>query len=332
MLITDNGHQERRGAADDFPLITFALLTYNQERYVQKAIEGALSQTYPSLEILISDDASDDETYQIVLSQVKNYTGAHKIVLNRNETTLGLCRHVNKIFALASGQMIVVAAGDDISFPSRVMKIYEVLRAKSPLLIHSRAILIDGDGRPVSNVNLPYEKFQRIMASPEKAAISGSLYLGATGAWNKKLFDQYGPLKYDDAFEDLVLGFRAALENGVVFIDEPLIYYRYNVGWSAKAVKAWDLRGQIAWERKHVAMMLAVFRQRLADAECNGTTSDDIQALLRSRIERYKRIESVMNSRFACLLVCMIGAKKSVRWAGGKLAQLTRGVFCTSRP
>jgi cellulose synthase/poly-beta-1,6-N-acetylglucosamine synthase-like glycosyltransferase len=40
---------------DNRPLVSFILLTYNQERFVNEAVEGALAQTYTPLEIIISD-------------------------------------------------------------------------------------------------------------------------------------------------------------------------------------------------------------------------------------------------------------------------------------
>jgi cellulose synthase/poly-beta-1,6-N-acetylglucosamine synthase-like glycosyltransferase len=44
------------------PLISFCLLTYNQAPFIREAIEAALAQTYSPLEIIISDDFSNDNT------------------------------------------------------------------------------------------------------------------------------------------------------------------------------------------------------------------------------------------------------------------------------
>ena len=44
----------------DRPLVTFALFAYNQEQYIREAVEGAFSQTYEPLEIILSDDCSSD--------------------------------------------------------------------------------------------------------------------------------------------------------------------------------------------------------------------------------------------------------------------------------
>ena len=66
------------------------LLTYNQEKFVSQAVIAALSQRCDPLEILITDDCSNDRTFDIVQDIVKNYNGPHKVLLNRNNKNLGL--------------------------------------------------------------------------------------------------------------------------------------------------------------------------------------------------------------------------------------------------
>ena len=105
-------------------LVTFALLAYNQERYIGEAVQGAFSQTYCPLEIILSDDCSSDRTFEIMAKMAEAYDGPHKIILNRNEKNLGIGGHVNRIVELSSGELIVTAAGDDISLPERVNKTY----------------------------------------------------------------------------------------------------------------------------------------------------------------------------------------------------------------
>jgi len=48
----------------DRPLVTFALVAYNQEQYIREAVEGAFAQTYEPLEIILSDDCSSDRTVE----------------------------------------------------------------------------------------------------------------------------------------------------------------------------------------------------------------------------------------------------------------------------
>jgi glycosyltransferase involved in cell wall biosynthesis len=61
--------------ANDRPLVTFALFTYNRERYIREAVEGAFSQTYSPLEIILSDDCSSDSTFEIIREMAGAYVG-----------------------------------------------------------------------------------------------------------------------------------------------------------------------------------------------------------------------------------------------------------------
>ncbi|MEO5658257.1 MAG: glycosyltransferase, partial [Polaromonas sp.] len=47
------------------PLVTFVLFAYNQKKFIAEAVNGALSQTYSPLQIILSDDASTDGTYEV---------------------------------------------------------------------------------------------------------------------------------------------------------------------------------------------------------------------------------------------------------------------------
>src|SRR4051812_34720579 len=81
------------------PLVTFALFAYNHERFIRKAVDGALAQTYQPLEIIISDDCSTDRTFEIAQGMASAYNGAHKVVVNRNPKNLGadgFGLHVNR--------------------------------------------------------------------------------------------------------------------------------------------------------------------------------------------------------------------------------------------
>ena len=52
------------------PLVSFCVKCYNQERYIGEALEGAFAQTYRPLEIVISDDASTDRSWEIITEAV----------------------------------------------------------------------------------------------------------------------------------------------------------------------------------------------------------------------------------------------------------------------
>ena len=105
------------------PLISYVVTTYNIENYVEESVSCAFEQTYSPLEIVLSDDCSTDSTFEIMERMAKEYTGPHKIVLNRNEKNLGITKHMNRAYLeLATGEIIVAAHGDDISKSERTEK------------------------------------------------------------------------------------------------------------------------------------------------------------------------------------------------------------------
>ena len=123
-------------------------MAFNQEKFIAEAVRGALSQTYSPLEIILSDDCSVDRTYEIIESMAAHYTGPHKIILNRNKSNLGLAGHSNRVTRMAHGELIVGAAGDDVSMPHRTAILYDAWDSigKKAVYMHSRVIHMDECG------------------------------------------------------------------------------------------------------------------------------------------------------------------------------------------
>src|SRR5271156_4250872 len=132
----------------DRPLLTFGIAAFNQEPYIREAVEGAFAQTYSPLEIVLSDDCSPDRTFEIMRQMAAAYRGPHQVALNRNERNLRLGAHLNKIVALSRGEILVGAAGDDISFKNRTERIYNawIESSGTAFSIYSSMIEIDGSG------------------------------------------------------------------------------------------------------------------------------------------------------------------------------------------
>lgn len=113
--------------APDRPLVSFVLFAYNQERFIREAVKGAFAQSYSPLEIILSDDCSTDRTFEIMADMASDYRGPHTVVLNRNQQNLGLGRHYSAVMGLASGDIVELAAGDDISLPWRTADSVSIL-------------------------------------------------------------------------------------------------------------------------------------------------------------------------------------------------------------
>lgn len=218
---------------DDRPLLSVILLTYNQEAFVEDAVNGLLSQTYSPLEIILSDDCSNDRTFEIMKEMASSYEGPHAVVLNRNVSNVGIGKHVNIVMALARGEFIVVAGGDDISYSSRTSRLYEEWsREPGVAYVHSGWHTIDGTGA-VTGRSLNRDGKKRSLEFSDLAGTigrGGADVTGCSAAWHRSLFDIFGPIPEDVFEEDRAIPFRALLVGRLVYVDEPLLKYRRHSG------------------------------------------------------------------------------------------------------
>jgi glycosyltransferase involved in cell wall biosynthesis len=210
------------------PLATLVVMTYNQRNIAGNTIQSCLDQSYAPLEIIISDDASTDGTWDVIETIAKNYNGPHTLITNRNEENLGLAAHMNKIMTLSSGILIVACAGDDICLPTRVERLLETwLKAPdSTKAISSSYISMSLEGHDESVVSASMRR--RWTAEPTASdIINGNTWcVGATMAWHRDVFDYFGPIPADAPHEDTFILLRAALLGNVVYLDEPLVRKR----------------------------------------------------------------------------------------------------------
>lgn len=111
----------------DYPLITIGITCYNAADTIGRAIESALSQTWPNTEIIIVDDRSSDDSVLVINLYTEDYAG--KLRFFSNKHNLGVAGSRNKILAEARGQYIAFFDDDDISLPERLDIQYQTIKA-----------------------------------------------------------------------------------------------------------------------------------------------------------------------------------------------------------
>lgn len=247
--------------AIEHPRVTFALFSYNQQEYIEEAVAAALAQTYSPLEIVISDDCSTDQTFDLIEKRVRNYRGPHRIVLNRNASNLGIAGHVNKVIQQAAGELIVLAAGDDVSEANRTRELVQYWLAGNKTLdaIWSDVRFIDAQGGPVGTLCSPVSD-EPLEAQVEKMVPA---LLGCSHATTKRLFLQYGPLREDLSYEDRAFAFRALCAGGVGRIEQFLVRYRVHAGNVSDGLRVSatkpDPERKLNYHRLHLQRQLTVF-------------------------------------------------------------------------
>ncbi len=216
----------------DIVPVTVVVCCYNQQDYIVDCVKGVFSQDYPVFEFIFSDDCSTDSCFDFLQKAVAEFGKGRNVVVRRNDKNLGLIDHINLVAGLARGELLVLAAGDDISLPQRVSRLVDTYQSNDkPMLIHSKALVIDQLGDLTGEV-VPAEELRRVPMIGDVTFFC-SIYLGASGAWSRELLDRFGSINYRYTYEDLVMGFRAALCGRVAYLDEAVLHYREGVGVSS---------------------------------------------------------------------------------------------------
>jgi glycosyltransferase involved in cell wall biosynthesis len=123
------------------PMVSVALPVYNGAQYIESAVRSLLLQS-EDLEIVISDDASTDDTIDIVRS-----IGADNIKLISNGTNGGIFANFNRALRACSGQYIQLFCQDDLAYAGFIkFQLDALARNAKAGLVYASCNIIDGNG------------------------------------------------------------------------------------------------------------------------------------------------------------------------------------------
>lgn len=105
---------------NNLPLVSVAIITYNQKDFLRDAIESVLDQTYPNVEIVVGDDCSQDGTQEMLRKYEQKYSG--KFVLKLAEKNIGITGNSNVVHHACTGKYIAWLGGDDLFNPDKLEK------------------------------------------------------------------------------------------------------------------------------------------------------------------------------------------------------------------
>ena len=276
----------------DRPLVSVLLITFRQRETIGDALRSLLAQTWQPLEIIASDDASGDGTWEAMCAAAEGYTGRHRLLLNRNDTNRGIGAHLSLLAHRAQGELLVVAAGDDVSLPQRVQRIVEAWLAhgRRPDVIASALADIDADGRVHGEI-VPTD-LSRYTSLAQWAAEPPHV-VGAAQAWTKRLFERFGPLPPGTVAEDLVMVFRAIGSGGAITLREPLVQYRRGgISRRRRNLHARDVVDRLLKNNRHA---LVETEQMLRDARLMGRY-DEVGPHLERVLERERFIAALFGA------------------------------------
>ncbi len=117
------------------PKVSVIMGIYNCETTLDESISSVISQTYNDWELIMCDDGSQDNTYQLANQYVEKYP--KQVILLKNETNMGLNYTLNRCLKIASGKYIARMDADDRCSPERFAVEVGVLESEPDISIVS---------------------------------------------------------------------------------------------------------------------------------------------------------------------------------------------------
>ncbi len=127
-----------------YPLISVLIPNFNYVKYVAQAVDSALAQTYPNIEVVVSDNCSTDGAWELLNGR---YGDDPRVRLYQNETNIGMARNFDRLLELACGRYLMCLSSDDFLLPPHVARL-EAGFARDPELdvVYCNAYFAREDG------------------------------------------------------------------------------------------------------------------------------------------------------------------------------------------
>lgn len=213
------------------PKVSVIMPIYNAEKFIAKAIESILNQTYHNLELILIDDCPTDRTLEII-GQYKD----DRICLVHNKKNLGIAYSRNKGLSLCNGKYVALMDDDDIAIKDRLKMQVEYLENNSCIdVLGGKIKSIDENGVIIGNsgIALMNPLYIRAMLMFKNVMFNGTVML------RKSFVDKYG-LEYENnclGMEDFKLWIESSKVGNLSNLDEVLLLYRRTENSETSKVK-----------------------------------------------------------------------------------------------
>jgi glycosyltransferase involved in cell wall biosynthesis len=230
------------------PKVSVIMRSYNHARYLALAIESVLGQTLSDIELIIIDDASTDNSREIIQAFVSRDKRIKSILHRKNK---GMALGMNEGFAAATGKYIAFIDSDDIWEPTKLQRQRDALEGTRRQAVWTEGAIIDENSNPTGKKfsDFPWVGGRKKDGEIFAQLIQGNLILQSSFmAVTKDAVSHpfWRELRY---LNDWAFHLEMAARHEYVFISEPLTRYRVHTastnhdtqGYKEDYVKAYKL-------------------------------------------------------------------------------------------
>jgi glycosyltransferase involved in cell wall biosynthesis len=209
--------------------VSVCIPTCNSARYLAETLESALAQTFTDFELIVSDDASRDETCEIV----KRYPDS-RIRLHRLDRNQGMAFNFDHALQLAQGKYVKFLCHDDLLDPTALAKQVAALEGSSELVMVTSALrYVDAAGRTLGVVSQYSE--DTVLSAGEiiaaNLAYGNTIGIPSAVLIRREALRRAGPFSDDfPQMMDVEMWLRLAALGSVAYLREPLCGFRIHPG------------------------------------------------------------------------------------------------------
>lgn len=233
------------------PLVSIALCTYNGDFFLSELLDSLVAQSYKNLEIIVVDDASSDQTVQIIMSYASKY---NFVKLYQNDANLGFVKNFEKTIRLCNGEFIALADQDDIWKLDKISLMVD--KIDNHCLLYHDSELISEEGKLIN------QKISDIVRFYDGDAAEAFLFFNCVSSHAlmfKKELTQYLFPFCTNGIHDSWIAYVAVNIGSISYINDCLVLYRQHQCSSTDILKR---------KKKRETNRLEIFNAKLEWLNC----------------------------------------------------------------
>ena len=221
------------------PLVSVVIPCFNHERFVHASLESVANQDYQRIELILIDDGSTDQSFQIAKAWQSNRA---KDLINCTvirQANSGICKTLNRGIRLSKGSIVCPLASDDMLHPGAIIRLVEFFQQRKlhDALVITNVSLIDLEGETFSNNALQYTQRSADLLEQDAAFLETEILLRwgtpyQHQAFTRKFYDDVGGYREDLHFEDIYFALIAASRSQLYLTGSIIKKYRVRPGQS----------------------------------------------------------------------------------------------------
>ena len=199
-------------------MISICMATYNGQKYIRQQVDSICSQLSENDELIISDDYSTDETWDILQS----YTDP-RVKIIRNQLTKGVTHNFENAIKQAQGDIIFLSDQDDVWMPGKIAELSQFLIDGHYDVVTCNCAVTDANLTIIKDAYYTTE-------SPIDRSVWGNfkkdLWLGCCMAFRRQILEDILPIPQKMAAHDLWIALYSQLHYRCGYYPKVLQYYR----------------------------------------------------------------------------------------------------------